>query len=129
MKAFGLAVMLICLNYMCGIVADLDVGLLSAGTNSIAGKLDYSDLESQMNTNASAQISSQAGWDPIQYVTGSINLFFNVIWRVTFGLPAVLGSPPFSLPAVWVTLFGVVNIIVYTVGAIELFRGISLDWG
>lgn len=129
MKAFGLAVLLLCLNYMCGIVAVLPIGLTSVADNTIEGKISYADLEAQLDTNATAQVSSGASGDWVEYAGSALNLFFNVIWRITFGLPAMLASAPFSLPLAWVTLFGVVNVIVYTVGAIELFRGITLEWG
>lgn len=127
MKAFGFAVLVLCLNFMCGIIGGLPVGLMSSAPQ--LNNVTYSDLESQVNTNSTAQFASSGDWDPIKYVTSSINMFFNVVWRTTFGFPAMLSSPPFSLPGEWVTLFSCANIIVYAVGCIELFRGISLDWG
>ena len=127
MKAFGVAVLVLCLNFMCGIIGGLPIGLISSAPQ--LNNVTYSDLESQINTNSTAQFASTGEWDPVQYVSTGISLFFNVIWRTTFGFPAMLSSPPFSLPTQWVLLFGCVNLIVYTVGLIELFRGISLDWG
>jgi hypothetical protein len=127
MKYFGLAIMLVCLNFMVGIVNTMDIGLISAGSNTLDGKIGDDDLVNVINANSTATFTN-AGWDPINYVTSGVNVLFRFLYQITFGLPDMLRSTPFNMPGVWIDFFMVLQIIIYAVGMAEFFRGIAVEY-
>lgn len=128
MKFVGLAVMLICLNFMVGIVNTLDIGLISAGSNTLDGKIDEADLDDTMDSTGLIEIASTADWDPLTYVIKAFDLLMRFAYQVTLGLPDMLRSTPFNLPDAWVNLFIVVEVFIYAAGIAEIARGTAVEY-